>query len=810
MNRQGKTGFFGSGAGTWFLRSSYILSLMLIGVICAYFFQQQRAQNDTINAIGALGEQFAVVDRTMADLAKQSEAFSKRFPPERPPLPPHVKGMTLVERRAYFASRPVDPDIRPARVALTYRIDQARTEMDKLRKNWQAVPLELRERVLVTARYMRNGEPFLHHEILLDPKRVDSARTKFDMHWTALEIHSLYENNVALSNRNAQIVLRGYLEKLSRRQAETLGNFLLITIGALLALLFLVFVPVDVAIQRMMRRLSQKQQEADAAMERALAADRAKSEFLANMSHEIRTPMNGVLGMAELLARTELNARQRTFTDVIVKSGNALLTIINDILDFSKIDAEQIELDPAPFNLSESVEDVATLVSSRVTEKDLELIVRVQPNLPKALVGDVGRLRQVLTNLVGNAVKFTETGHVLVDVSGKVEGSTASLTFTVEDTGIGIPEDKLESIFEKFSQVDASSTRRHEGTGLGLAIALRLVQLMGGEIRATSAHGKGSRFFFTIALPVHEHALPAIERMAVDVSGAGVLIIEDNAINRAILIEQFESWNFDCAAVSDGPSGLAFLREAQAMGASVDLVVLDYQMPGMTGGDVAQAIRADSRIASTPILILSSVDQVANMRFVRELAIEAQLSKPTRSSLLLDTVTGLLQSRRTGGARPAVKAQPAPRAAEVRPAAKPAPRTPAADRLDILVAEDNEVNQIVFTQALDELPYSFRIVGNGRLALMKWELLRPSLILMDVSMPEMNGHEATRAIRRREAELGLERTPIVGITAHALKGDREKCIEAGMDDYMSKPISPDMLAEKVESWLGSVDARRIA
>ena len=276
------------------------------------------------------------------------------------------------------------------------------------------------------------------------------------------------------------------------------------------------------------------------------------------MSHEIRTPMNGVLGMAELLAKTDLTPRQKTFTDVIVKSGNALLTIINDILDFSKINAGQLTLDPAPFRLAEAVEDVATLVSARVAEKNLELIVRVDPRLPAFVVGDAGRFRQIVTNLLGNAVKFTEKGHVLIDVGGEVVDGLIQLKVRVEDTGIGIPAEKLQNVFEKFAQVDGSSTRRHEGTGLGLAIAARLVDLMGGKIGVESEIGRGSVFWFAVPLPTHRQDARD-EIVPVDVTGARVLVIDDNPVNREILLEQLRSWSFDCAAAESGAVGLAFL-----------------------------------------------------------------------------------------------------------------------------------------------------------------------------------------------------------------------------------------------------------
>ncbi|RVD33375.1 response regulator, partial [Mesorhizobium sp. M4A.F.Ca.ET.020.02.1.1] len=392
-----------------------------------------------------------------------------------------------------------------------------------------------------------------------------------------------------------------------RHLADAAGDRLLLWASCLLfavlgIVAFWVFRPMEKAIRRAFA-------ETAASLFKAEAADRAKSEFLANMSHEIRTPMNGVLGMAELLAKTELTTRQKTFTDVIVKSGNALLTIINDILDFSKINAGQMMLDPAPFRLSEAVEDVATLVSARVAEKNIELIVRVDPRLPSFVVGDAGRFRQIVTNLVGNAVKFTEKGHVLVDVGGEVTDGVVQLKVRVEDTGIGIPAEKLQSVFEKFAQVDGSSTRRHEGTGLGLAIAARLVDLMGGKIGVESEIGRGSVFWFAVPLPAHSQDARD-EIVPVDVTGARVLVIDDNPVNREILLEQLRSWSFDCAAAESGAVGLAFLDRASQLGAAVDCIILDYQMPGMSGADVAKAIAADSRMSSIPVVILTSVDQV--------------------------------------------------------------------------------------------------------------------------------------------------------------------------------------------------------
>ncbi len=408
-----------------------------------------------------------------------------------------------------------------------------------------------------------------------------------------------------------------------------------------------IFWPMEKAINRAILASDTERDRAEAEAHRAEIAERAKSEFLANMSHEIRTPMNGVMGMAELLAKSELDSKQKMFTDIIVKSGYALVTIINDILDFSKIDSGQLELDPVPFSLAEAIEDVATLVSTRVQEKDLELAVRVQPDLPETYVGDVGRIRQIVTNLIGNAVKFTEQGHVLVDVSGHVENDMAHILVKVEDTGIGIPQDQVNKVFLKFNQVDGSSTRRHEGTGLGLTISKMLVEKMEGEIGATSTAGKGSTFWFSLPLPVHGEQV-ARTHVPFDVSGSRVLIIDDNEFNRSILLEQLGAWTFDAHAASSGREGLTMLAHAAAANRRFDLVVLDYHMPGMDGGEVATAIRANDAVSRTPVIMLTSVDNMSDGRAFRQLDIEGHLVKPARSSILLTTIIEVLQGM--GGA----------------------------------------------------------------------------------------------------------------------------------------------------------------
>ncbi|MBC2774131.1 response regulator [Rhizobium sp. AQ_MP] len=557
--------------------------------------------------------------------------------------------------------------------------------------------------------------------------------------------------------------------------------------------------------------LKAREAELEVLLARAEAADKAKSDFLANMSHEIRTPMNGVLGMAELLSKSELDSRQKTFVDIMVKSGNALLTIINDILDFSKIDAGQLKLRKSPFDPVEAIEDVATLLSAAAAEKDIELVVSGDQKVMHTFMGDPGRFRQIVTNLVGNAIKFTEKGHVHVEVSAEpISEGQAVLKLRIEDTGIGIPPEMQAQIFEKFSQVDTSSTRRHEGTGLGLAITSGLVRLFGGKLSVESAVGCGSAFTVELPLPVVAERRRQRE-LPTTVKDARVLVIDDNAVNRRIISEQLKMWGFDGLAVSDGPSGLDILSAAHAEGLKIDVVVIDYQMPDMNGVDVARAIRDDRRFDDIALVFLTSMDMVGDDRLFESLKIQAHLMKPARANVLRGAIIDVVRTARVHGVNSA-RLKPFPATAPVQPPVLPQPpvvepavlHTETADQgaLRVLIAEDNPVNQIVFRQILTGSGIAYRIVGNGEEAVQAWRSERPDLILMDVSMPVMNGHQATGLIRSEEAQRGNYRIPIIGVTAHALDSDREACLAAGMDDYLSKPISPELLMRKIEEWSG--------
>ncbi|NTJ67494.1 response regulator [Agrobacterium rhizogenes] len=553
-----------------------------------------------------------------------------------------------------------------------------------------------------------------------------------------------------------------------------------------------------------------KEREADLQLllARSNAADRAKSEFLTHMSHEIRTPMNGVLGMAELLGKTDLDARQKTFVDIIVKSGNALLTIINDILDFSRIDTGEMHLRKMAFDPAEAVEDIATLLAAAASEKNIQLMVRIAPGVPAGMLGDAGRFRQIVTNLVGNAIKFTERGHVLVELDSQLApGDTVLLVLRVEDTGIGIPDEKLDTIFDKFSLADSSFARRLEGSGLGLAITAGLVDLFGGSLSVESEWGRGSVFTVHLPMPLVA-ARGKVAELPANVRDARVLIVEDDAIHRRILTEQLAQWGFDGHVAEDGKTALAILDAAFDMGVSVDAIIVDYSMPGMNGYQVASAVRADPRFDTLPIVFLTSMGVAGCDREFAAVNGQAHLMKPVRANVLRGTIIDVVRAsrRKKLGERSVPVERRLPIETEAAAAIEATDRMTQAkpgNAIDVLVAEDNEVNQIVFTQILQATGLRFLVVENGQAAVDAWRQLRPSLILMDVSMPVMNGHQATRMIRQFETQAGQGwHVPIVGVMAQALDVDRITCMQSGMDDCMSKPISPELLETKIQRYLG--------
>jgi two-component system, sensor histidine kinase and response regulator len=584
---------------------------------------------------------------------------------------------------------------------------------------------------------------------------------------------------VAMSRRENQILGgRSREAETWARHAILIELFLAVAALGFLLVAYL-FVQMDV------NEKARAQEELQRAKEAAEAANEAKSAFLATMSHEIRTPMNGILGMTDLILDTELTAEQRADLGLVKFSAVSLLSIINDILDFSKIEAGKLELESISFDLRESLSETMKMLRFRAHQKGLGLIYEVQPEVPEALLGDPGRTRQILINIVGNAIKFTEHGEIFVRVEEQSQGpATTCLHFAVKDSGVGIPADRQQKIFEAFTQADSSMARKFGGTGLGLTICVRLVEMMGGRIWVESEHGQGSTFHFTVQLALQsKSSARSIPLQPEQLRDLHALIVDDDPTNRRVLQGMLNRWGMKPVAVGSGAAALQALESAKSAGHPFPLILLDGQMPEIDGFTLAERLKKDPDLVGATIMMLTSAGHLGDAARCRDLGISGYLVKPIREGDLFDAICNVLNE--------------VPENKSVALVTRHTLRENQ-NRLRILLAEDNAVNQTLAVRLLEKRGYRVSVVGDGRAAIAALEQESFDLVLMDMQMPEMDGFEATAAIRTKE-ELSGGHVPIIAMTAHALKGDRERCLAGGMDGYIPKPIRTSELFSTIES-----------
>lgn len=781
-----------SAKAVWVLRIASFMTIALVAGACFFGYSQNNSIGRSIHNLERYKDQFHQLEDIVRTIHNEVKILGQLYPQNAK----HTNGLAGNNAESVV--------VRTSHIK--YLLGQSVEDFAGLKAEW------LRQDPLfqthVTEAIIDLGEVgvFTQLQAFLDPDRFANVRTDAEFDIEIENMFNLYVGSVNDVLLEKRVLLYNFYEDLQVKLQKMISVFFILIGSILLGVIVLILIPVDFVFRHLLKGYDTKSLEAAVALKEAQDADLAKSEFLATMSHEIRTPMNGVLGMAELLNKTDLDARQKGFSDIILKSGTALLTIINDVLDFSKISAQQLKLDPHSFNVGEMIEDVGTLLSTRSQGHDVEFIIRIQPNLPKQLIVDGPRLRQVITNIVGNAVKFTETGHVLVDLSWQkvsIKNSNyVRLAISIEDTGIGIPDEQIGKIFDKFSQVDGSNTRKFEGTGLGLAIAASLVKLMGGHIDVSSVLGQGSKFQFELDLQIDE----ALGKQEPDVMGSKqlgrILVIDDNPISRDLLSEQILAMGHKCVVVETGQLGLDYLEQSTTnFDDQIDLVVLDYQMPGMNGAEVLSKIRRRPKLAKTPVMMLSSVMQTDQLRNSKSLDVMDYLSKPVRYADLDAAIRQGLANKNM------------PRDVDknvVDQNQKPSVDAHSCADLDILICEDNPVNQLLFKQYLIHTKFNFEIVGNGRGGIDVWQKRKPKMIFMDTEMPIMGGLEATQLMRQIEFEQSAKPVPIIGVISPVMADDRETCIQVGMNDYISKPIGFESLIKMIDKWIDAQVQERIA